>query len=362
VATNQSRRLLIFLRGLLIAAFFGTGAALAARPTLSEDRELKEIDLSGWDCRDRLEGSAKTPDGAERNRLKNRSSSDLTGLNLKPMDTAAFLQYEAAFDAQTKSTRRKDLNAALRPQLDPREKEIVSFVGYLVLAYAGPPESTNCGSTDFHDWHLELFEKPLDHAPQIGDPTPIICEITPRTQNAIFHDNIRIQALAGFIRAPDMTIEPTGHPARKIRVTGYLLWDDEHNGAADVGTVIRTIGANKYHQPWRRTAWEIHPVIKIDALDSTQVSPPISPVAAAPSPPVSIPSQTPAPASPRNSLSPPPEQFVTIMRPVKIKILYGETIIPQGTRLRVVSHDAQTVTVSYLDGSYAVPISSTDFR
>jgi hypothetical protein len=255
------------------------------------------------------------------------------------------------------------LRAAQKQLLDPLEKQIVSITGYLVLAYAGPPETTNCGSTDFHDWHLELFDQPLDHAPKIGDPTPVICEITPRTQNAVFRDNVRMQTLAGFIRAPDLTIEPTGHAARKIRVTGYLLWDDEHNGAADVGTAIRTIGANKYHQPWRRTAWEIHPAIKIEALDATLVSPSVSPAASAPpSPTPAIHSPTPVPASPRTSSPPPQPQFVTITKPVKIKILYGETVIPVGTRLRVVSHDAQTVTVSYLDGTYAIPISSTDFR
>jgi hypothetical protein len=343
-------------------AAFTSVIAFAARPTISEDRELKEIDLARWDCRDRLEGTAKTPDGAERNQFKNRSSVNLAGMKPVSLETATFLQYVAAFDAQTKGTRRKDLSAALKRQLEPLEKQIVSFTGYLVLAYAGPPETTNCGSTDFHDWHLEIFEKPLDHAPGIGDPTPIICEITPRTQNAIFHNNVRMQALAGFIRAPDLTIEPTGHPARKIRVTGYLLWDDEHNGAADIGTVIRTIGANKYHQPWRLTAWEIHPAIKIEALDAATVSPAVSPAAAPPSPTTSSPSPTQAPTLPRASPSQQQPQMVTITRPVKIKILYGETMIPPGTRVRVLSHDAQTVTVSYLDGSYAIPISSTDFR
>jgi hypothetical protein len=337
-----------------------SACAFAARPTISEDRELKEIDLTSWDCRDRPEGSAKTPDGAERNRLKNRASADLTGMKPVSLETATFLQYLSAFDAQTKGTRRKDLNATQRRQLDPLEKQIVSFTGYLVLAYAGPPETTNCGSTDFHDWHLELFEKPLDHAPQIGDPTPVICEITPRTQNAIFRDNIRVQSLAGFIRAPDLTIEPTGHAARKIRITGYLLWDDEHNGAADVGTTIRTIGANKYHQPWRSTAWEIHPAIKVEALDAALVAPAVSPASASPSPTASTPPLASAPASPRSSQ--PQPQFVTITKPIKIKILYGETMIPAGTRLRVVSHDAQIVTVSYLDGTYAIPISATDFR
>jgi len=331
--------------------------AIAARPIISEDRELKEFDLARWDCRDKVEGNAKTPDGAQRNRLKNRSASDLTGLNLKPMDTAAFLQYVAAFDAQTKGTRRKDLRAAQRRQLDPLEKQIVSFTGYLVLAYAGPPEATNCASTDFHDWHLELFEKPPDHAPQIGDPTPIICEITPRTQNAIYRDNIRMQTLAGFIRAPDLTIEPTGHAARKIRVTGYLLWDDEHNGSADVGTTIRVFGANKYHQPWRSTAWEIHPVIKVEALDGAAPLP-----SASSSQALNVPAASPKtiPASSPSASS--PQQVTTITQPVRIKIPYGETVIPRGTKLPVVSHDVKTVTVRYLNATYAIPIASTDFR
>lgn len=337
--------------------------AFAAPPAISEDRELKEIDLGAWDCRDRLEGNAKTGDGLERNRMKNRSAIDLTGMQPRSFDTATLLQYLTPFEAETKGKRRKDLSAAQRGRLDPMEKQVVSFTGYLVLAYAGPPETTNCGSTDFHDWHLELFQERLDHAPVIGDPTPIVCEITPRTQNAVYRDNVRIQALAGFIRAPDLTIEPTGHAARKVRITGYLLWDDEHNGTADVGTVIRSVGANKYHQPWRSTAWEIHPVIKIEALEGTSAAPSISAATASPSSPALLPSPTPTPSSLRNS--PPPlsqPKFVTITQPVRITILYGETVIPKGARLRVVSHDAQTVNVSYLDGIYAVPISSTDFQ
>jgi hypothetical protein len=166
-----------------------------------------------------------------------------------------------------------------------------------------------------------------------------------------------MQVLAGFIRAPDLTIEPTGHVARKIRVTGYLLWDDEHNGSADVGTSIRAIGANKYHQPWRSTAWEIHPAIKIEAIDGAPVSPnpSASPAQAVPAP------------SPRTNSSVRPgassqRQFITITQPVRIKIPYGETVIPRGAKLPVVSYDAKTVTVRYLDGTYALPITSTDFR
>jgi len=32
----------------------------------------------------------------------------------------------------------------------------------------GPPETTNCGDAFFHDWHLEIFENPTDHATTAG--------------------------------------------------------------------------------------------------------------------------------------------------------------------------------------------------
>ena len=239
-----------------------------AQPRISEDRDLLELDLSRWDCVDRLEGTAKTPDGVARNRQKNRSAVDLSGATIPDLDSAGFLKHVAAFDAETKRKRRKDLTPEQLEQLASMEKQIVSLTAYLVLAYAGPPESTNCGSMDYHDWHLEMFEKPLDHSPTVGDPTPIIAEITPRTQNAIFRAGIRIQNLAGFFRRPDLESEPAAPKAQLVRVTGYLLWDDEHNGAADIGTTIEKVGKNKYHQPWRSTAWELHPVLKIEPLDA----------------------------------------------------------------------------------------------
>ncbi|PYK31814.1 MAG: hypothetical protein DME57_02315, partial [Verrucomicrobia bacterium] len=43
-----------------------------------------------------------------------------------------------------------------------------------------------------------------------------------------------------------------------------------------------------------------------------------------------------------NQVAPPPatQQFVTLTQPVRIKIPYGETVLPRGLRLPVVSHDA----------------------
>ncbi len=255
----------------LFVAMILAGSA-HGQPRISEDRDLKQIDLTGWDCLDQPAGSAKTEDGVERNAGKNRAPVDVTGLTVAKFDTAGLLKYVSAFDAQTVRKRRKDLTAPQREELAALEKQVVSLTAYLVLAYAGPPESTNCGSVDLHDWHLELFEQPLDHAPTIGDPTPIICEITPRTQNALFRDGVRIPQLAGFFRRPDLETEPTGHKAQRVRITGFLVWDDDHNGAADVGTTVRSIGKNKYHNPWRWTAWEIHPVLKIEPVNGAPVS------------------------------------------------------------------------------------------
>jgi hypothetical protein len=335
--------------GLVFATVIALAGVVRAGQQISEDRELRELDLTGWNCANRPEGSGRSPDTAERNRLKNRFAADLSGLDLKSFDVAGLLKHVAEFDAETKGKRRKDLSPEEKRRLEILEAPIVSLTAYLVLAYPGPAETTNCSSVDFHDWHLEVFDNPPDHPPQPGDPTPIIAEIAPRTQNAIYRDGIRIQELAAFFRRPDVTYESTGHKAQKVRLTGYLMWDDEHNdNTKDVGATIRSIARNRYHNPWRATAWEIHPVIKIERLDATARPTENS---ATPSPEIR--------ATPRVETA---QRYVTILRAVKIKIPYGETVLQRGTRLPVVSQDATTVTVRYLDGVYAIPIASTDLR
>jgi hypothetical protein len=47
---------------------------------------------------------------------------------------------------------------------------------------------------------------------------------------------------------------------------------------------------------------------------------------------------------------------------VKIKIPYGETVLPRGTRVRVTSCTGHTVNVEYMGGTYAVPVTSTDLQ
>jgi hypothetical protein len=258
----MSRVNIAILLGATAAIVLGSLAAIEP----SEHIELRDLDLAAWNCSMKDDGTAQSPEARERNRMKNRWSVNLSGFVVDFLDTASFLKKVRQYDLLIQGKRRGDLTAAQREELDADENQIVSLTGWLVLAYAGPPETTNCGDATFHDWHLEIFEKPSDHAPQVGDPTPIICEITPRTEHIIYRDGVRIQSLAGFVRLPDGSYRATGHAAQKARVTGYLLWDDEHNSSAEVGSTIQRFGTNGLHQPWRSTAWEIHPVMKIELI------------------------------------------------------------------------------------------------
>lgn len=261
----------VWRRSALIAAlaWFLTPIECRAQPDNSaEILELRNLDLTGWDCLNKPEGIARTPDGAERNRMKNRGPSALPTGGIKAFDTAGFREYVAAYDKELVATRRVYLTAGQKERLASFENQVVSITGYVVLSYVGPPESTNCGDPTLVDWHLELFAKPGEHAPMVGDPTPIICEITPRTERNVYRDNIRIRQISAFFRLfHDLSILSMGHAAPRVRVTGNLFWDDDHNGKADIGATISYFTANKYHHPWRSTAWEIHPVMKIEILD-----------------------------------------------------------------------------------------------
>lgn len=361
----------------LIALAFILAAApvVGKQQEISRDRDLKEIDLTSWPCLNRLEGSAKTPDGLERNRFKNRSMPDIVPSSVRSVDVAGFLQMVAEFDNQNAGRHRQDLSPDDRKKLEALEKQLIAVTGYMTVAYCGPPETTNCASSDFHDWHLEITEKPGEHEPQPGDPTAIVCEITPRTQNAIYKSGVRIQDLAGFFRNVELMYEKTGHPAAKVRLTGYMMWDDEHNGTADIGKAVKTAPPGRFHNPWRQTAWELHPVIKIERADGITTTPTTTTTENASAPPPTGESVQPrtvedaATATPATTTSTAPTpnappatqpQSVTITQPFKVKIPYGETTIPRGTKLPVTGRNGANITVKYMDATYNIPASYTD--
>jgi hypothetical protein len=196
--------------------------------------------------------------------MKNRDPVRALPRNLEQLDVASFLRKVAAYDATLKATRRADLDQTRKQQLRGFEKQIVSLTGWLGLAYSSGAESANCGDATFHDWHLEIFARPMDHPPRVDDATPIICEVTPRTEKPLYDEGVRLRDLAAFIRLSDNSYQTTHHQARKIRVTGYLMWDDLHNDPETVGPKVKLIGSDKLHHPWRATAWEVHPILRIE--------------------------------------------------------------------------------------------------
>lgn len=286
--------------------------------------------------------------------MKNRGLPAQVRSSVESVDTAGFLHKTAGYDAQLNAQKRTQLIAPQKALLNELENQMVALTGYLVLAYPGPPETCNCADKNLHDFHLEIFEESSNHHPQVGDPTPIICEVTPRTEQSLFRDGVRLLSLAGFFRNQKQYI-PSNHPPQRIRVTGYLMWDDEHNGSADIGTTVQYITpGNGFHHPWRSTAWEIHPVIKIElagAAETTQTHtpPPPSPV---PTPGSMLPGAS-------TATTPTLSTTVLLIRPVALSTSRGVVTLPAGTRLPVISGTATTLRVQYLDQQFDIPVSAT---
>ena len=62
------------------------------------------------------------------------------------------------------------------------------------------------------------------------------------------------------------------------------------------------------------------------------------------------------------STSPSSNGFVVLTQPVKVRIAYGETVLPAGMKLPVVSSDAASVRVNYMGEVQTIPISAARFE
>ncbi len=248
-----------------------TAADLKIVKPATYDLELSDIDLTGWAGLKDPAGAPRSEAERERNLQKNRPYVSTAGMHPPDLDTASFLELVRGYDQKLgihPGENRKDLTHQQKKTLAEMEDHIVSLTGWLVVTYPGPPELTNDDCVRYHDWHLELLAEPIDHGPGIGDPTAIIAEITPRTEGPIYRSGIRLQKLAEFVRLLDQSDKATGNPPHRVRVTGYLMWDDSHTkDNLDIGPTIKYFTPKDgYYHPWRRTAWEVHPVMKVEDL------------------------------------------------------------------------------------------------
>ena len=90
---------------------------------------------------------------------------------------------------------------------------------------------------------------------------------TPTTQQSLYREGIHIKSLTRFFRLQDRRFQATGHKAQAIRVTGYLMLDNIPQGERRSWRDNQYFGSNGFHHPWRSTACEIYPIIKIEVLE-----------------------------------------------------------------------------------------------
>lgn len=111
----------------------------------------------------------------------------------------------------------------------------VRVTGYLIRQKKQGPESTNCGSSTYVDWHwwITVRRGQIQAQSVVAEPTPRVMVNHPKWRSAILRTNKRY----------DEGEEP------RVRITGWLLFDQEHP---------------EQLSEHRGTLWEIHPVTNIE--------------------------------------------------------------------------------------------------
>lgn len=178
---------------------------------------------------DYFEGCPPSGDGGDPvlNTLKNR----LDEAAWQPTTVADImsLDWPKAIEGRPRSR----WSAEDKADIAEHEGSPVQLEGYLVSAKRMSPESCNCHSNEYRDFHIWM----VDNA-NSGRDVSIVIETTPRV--SAFH--------------PEWTIRRIGDIARerqKVRISGWLMMDPEHPDQ---------IGKT------RGTIWEIHPVMQIEVL------------------------------------------------------------------------------------------------
>jgi hypothetical protein len=170
-------------------------------------------------------GAAVTPARRAFLRLKNREGAP------RPED----------FDAGV------SLEALLRPGEDRgrwSESRAGRVEGYVVEVVEGGMEAANCFSHRERDLHIHVAARP--DAPR---REWLVAEVTPRTRRQASGRGLDWSADA-------LRKELVG---RRCRFEGWLLFDREHADEAE-NTAPGARGN------WRGTAWELHPVTRIEVL------------------------------------------------------------------------------------------------
>ena len=141
-------------------------------------------------------------------------------------------------------------------QLQAIESRAVVVDSYLAMVKDGGKEGVNCNSTTRLDVHAELID--TDDDPAQNRPRHVVSEVTPWFSAAIHawtKDNLaQYSAYANGYSAAQV------RTSTKVRIYGYLMYDEAHAGNGAV-------------RQWRGTAWEIHPITRIEVCGTSGCSP-----------------------------------------------------------------------------------------
>jgi len=251
------------LAGIVVLMFVVMGTAQTQWP------DLTWIKVGGGKTCS-IDGAATNADKAALNRLKNRFT--LPDKEFKPI----------TFD----ELRQLDQGKAVNGQIvnfpgssHPDNAKAVSLEGFVAAVSTGgcsSGESCNCKTTIplYCDTHIDVY--PAKDSPKKDGHNRFVVEITRR---------IRILAWQGLLESnvgKDWSTaglqKLVGH---RVRFSGYLYFDTDHSQEAWVndasnkigfqkdhnGNIIRDHNGNPIGNNWRETAWEIHPVMKIELLN-----------------------------------------------------------------------------------------------
>lgn len=126
-------------------------------------------------------------------------------------------------------------------------RKAATIEGYVADVKVGGVESVNCHTHDpqYRDTHIELTLDPLHDA----ENKHVIVEVTPQWRGQMAKNGVDWST-------PTLRKQLLG---RWVKVTGWLLFDEEHANAAEN---TNPGGARN----WRATVWEIHPITDIQVL------------------------------------------------------------------------------------------------
>src|SRR5882762_1072470 len=89
-----------------------TATVLASPAAIgTEDTDITDLDVTGWDCANQFDGTAQSQDAKDRNRMKNRWPVNLSA-TVEELDTAAFFKRVGEYDSRLQSKRRGELTEA----------------------------------------------------------------------------------------------------------------------------------------------------------------------------------------------------------------------------------------------------------